>query len=73
MIICIQSKAEKAIFDLYSSISKASYSSIHRIAVESDIIRIYMGDSSLSEQKIIVNQVKQFMRDNSYNYTMELK
>ncbi len=73
MIISIQSESEKAIFDLYASISKSSYMGVHRISVDSRMILIHMSDNSLTEQKIIINEVKQFMRDNEVKYTMEIK
>ncbi len=73
MTISVQCEYEKNTAALYAEMSNLIPAGVHRIRVMSDTISIYMSDNNFSGQKIIVNQIKQFMRDNSYNYTMEMK
>ena len=73
MIISIQCENKNAIFTLYSEMTSDMPNSAYRISVNENTLEIYMNDNSLEQQKVVVNQVKQFMRDNEFNYTMEIK
>ncbi len=73
MIISIQSDSHEAIFELYAELSGNVPASAYMVSVDGDTLFIHMSDDSFTDQKVLINEIKQFMRDNSFNYKMEIK
>ena len=73
MVISIECEEKNDIFILYSDITSSLQDGVNRISVNHHILEIYLSDNSFEQQKVIVNQVKQFMRDNEIKYTMEMR
>ena len=73
MVISIECEEKNDIFILYSDITSSLQDGVNRISVNYHILEIYLSDNSFEQQKVIVNQVKQFMRDNEIKYTMEMR
>ena len=73
MIISIWCEEKEGIFTLYSNITSSMPGGENRISVNESTLDIYLNDNSVEQQKIIVNQIKQFMRDKEIKYTMEMK
>lgn len=73
MIIEIECDSPVEINSLYGDMSKVSSKLAYRIGVINNVMEIHINDENLSDQKIIVNNIKQYMRDTETNYTMEIK
>ena len=73
MVISIECEGKDNIFILYSNITSSMPEGINRISVNQLILEIYMDDGSITQQKVVINQVKQFMRDEEIKYTMEIR
>ena len=73
MIIKIQCEDKKAIFLLYSDITYGMTTEAYQVSVNEYTLEVHIADDNLEKQKIVANQIKQFMRDNEINYKMEIK
>ena len=73
MILSIECEDKNSIFVLYSEMTSSLIEGINRISVSEHVLEIYMHDDSIAQQKIVINQIKQFMRDEEIKYTMEIK
>lgn len=73
MKIIIECENKKDANSLYSSVSKRGVSLNYMISVTGRVMELSLSDDSVGNQKLVVNHIKQFMRDNEINYTMEIK
>ncbi len=73
MKVSILCELEKSVLRLYTEVVKDMPSGVYSVSVSKKTMLLYMKEDDFSTQKIVINQIKQFMRDNSYNYEMEIK